>query len=181
MGQVAKGDESAFNELYTLWSRRVYSFCCKELKDHHEAEDVTQETFVHLYRAAPSYRAEGKFPGFIFRIASNLITSRYRRFKPVDSLSEMLDEDLKETPKALRYSPEDGVLTRIDLENALKGLPDRQLEALLLHGEGFSYKEGAEILGVTPDAFAQLILRGRRALKKIVGNSASLIKGVVGE
>lgn len=178
--RIAEGDQAAFAELYASWSRRIMSYCVRTLRNTEEAEDVVQETFLQLFKAAPSYRAEGKFAGFIFRIAGNLVRSRFRGNPAPDSLTRMLDDEEQETPHNLRYIPEDGILDRIDLETALGLLPDRQREALLLVGQGLSYREGAEVLGVTVEAFAQLVLRGRRVLRGNLVSSAGFIKGVVG-
>ena len=178
--RIAEGDQAAFAELYASWSRRIMSYCVRTLRNTEEAEDVVQETFLQLFKAASTYRAEGKFAGFIFRIAGNLVRSRFRGNPAPDSLTRMLDDEEQEMPHNLRYIPEDGILDRIDLEAALGMLPDRQREALLLVGQGLSYREGAEVLGVTVEAFAQLVLRGRRILRGNLVSSVGFIKGVVG-
>lgn len=178
--RIAEGDQAAFAELYESWSRRIMSYCVRTLKNVEEAEDVVQETFLQLFKASATYRAEGKFAAFIFKIAGNIVRSRFRGKAAPDSLTQMLDEDEQEMPHNLRYMPEDGILERIDLETALSLLPDRQREALLLVGQGLSYREGSEVLGITVEAFAQLVLRGRRILRGNLAASTSFIKGVVG-
>lgn len=165
MTRIALGDEDSFAQLYHLWCRRVMAYAFRSLGDIHEAQDVVQETFIQVYRTAPGYRAEGKFGAFVFRIAGNLVRGRFRGYRPVDSLSEMLDDEALPHPQSLQYSPEEGVISSIDIERLLAALPARQKEALILVGNGISYAEGAEMLGITTDAFAQLVLRGRRSLK----------------
>lgn len=165
MIQIANGDEDSFARLYELWCRRIMAYALRSLRDVYEAQDVVQETFLQVYRAAPSYRAEGKFAPFVLRIAGNLVRMRFRNKRPVDSLTEMLEDESQPMPESLSYSPEEGIIDSIDIDNILKTLPSRQKEALILTSGGISYSEGALMMDITQDAFAQLVLRGRRAIK----------------
>jgi RNA polymerase sigma-70 factor (ECF subfamily) len=165
MVRIADGDEASFNELYGMWSRRVMAYAFRTLGDFYEAQDIAQETFIQLYKSAPTYRGEGKFGAFLFRIAGNAVRGRFRKNKPPDSLDEILDDELMGCPESLQYSPEDSVINGIDIERLLGELPVRQKEALILVASGVSYLEGGQMLGISNEAFAQLVLRGRRALK----------------
>lgn len=165
MTRIAQGDEDSFVTLYGLWSRRVMAYAARSLGDIHEAQDVVQETFVQVYKAAPRYRAEGKFGAFVFRIAGNLVRGRFRGAVKMDSLSEMLDDETMPYPQSLVYSPEESVIHGIDIDRQLSTLPSRQKEALILVASGVPYAEGADMMRISVDAFAQLVLRGRRALK----------------
>jgi RNA polymerase sigma-70 factor (ECF subfamily) len=172
MMRIAEGDEESFAQLYELWCRRVMAYAFRSLRDLHEAQDVVQETFMQVYRAAPAYRAEGKFGAFVFRIAGNLVRGRFRSGRQIDSLTEIMEDEGFRHPESLRYSPEESVLYSIDIERLLGLLPARQREALVLVAGGVSYTEGADMRQVSTDAFAQLVLRGRRALKmKMAGMS----------
>lgn len=164
MMKIAGGDEDSFKALYGMWARRVMAYAYRALRDADEAQDVVQETFVQLYKAAPKYRSEGKFPSFIFRIAGNQVRMRFRRARPTESLSEMDDEGYT-LPPALSYSPEDGLINAIDIDRLLAMIPPRQRDALLFVANGASYVEAAEKMGATAEAVAQLVLRGRRALR----------------
>ena len=165
MLKIAQGDEDSFVQLYEMWCRRVMSYALKSLRDTYEAQDVVQETFIQLYKAAPTYRAEGKFSHFLFRIAGNLVRLRYRNSAQVDSLNEVLDDETRPHPESLSYTPEDGVISSIDIDRLLAELPPRQKEALVLIATGVAYAEAAGMMEITVDAFAQLVLRGRRTLK----------------
>ncbi|MDR1472859.1 MAG: RNA polymerase sigma factor [Synergistaceae bacterium] len=165
MMRIAKGDEDSFAQLYGLWRRRIMSYAFRSLRDAHEAQDVVQETFLQVYRAAPSYRAEGKFAAFVLRIAGNLVRLRFRNKKNMGSLTEILEDEAQPVPEALSYSPEEGMIESIDIEGILKTLPPRQKVALILVANGVSYSEGATMMDITQDAFAQLVLRGRRSIK----------------
>jgi RNA polymerase sigma-70 factor (ECF subfamily) len=165
MLKIAEGDQDSFNTLYNLWCKRVMSYAFRSLRDLHEAQDVVQETFVQVYKAAPTYRGEGKFAAFVLRIAGNLVRLRYRNARQADSLSDILDDESVPLPESLRYSPEEGILEGIDFERVLSLLPARQREALIMVANGLSYAEAAETMNISAEAFAQLVLRGRRALR----------------
>ena len=165
MMKIAQGDEDSFVQLYEMWCRRVMSYALKSLRDTYEAQDVVQETFIQLYKAAPTYRAEGKFSHFLFRIAGNLVRLRYRNSVQVDSLNVVLEDEGGPHPESLSYAPEDGVISSIDIDRLLAELPPRQREALVLVATGAAYAEAANMMEITVDAFAQLVLRGRRTLK----------------
>lgn len=175
MLKIAQGDEDSFAQLYEMWCRRVMAYALKSLKDTHEAQDVVQETFIQLYKAAPSYRAEGKFSHFLFRIAGNLVRLRYRNFVKVDSLDMTLEEEGRPYPASLSYTPEDSVISAIDIDRYLSELPHRQREALVMVANGLAYSEAAEIMNITVDAFAQLVLRGRRALKNKIARTSDWV------
>jgi RNA polymerase sigma factor, sigma-70 family len=166
MMKIAGGDQRSFDVLYDLWCRRIMAYAYRSLRDVQEAEDVVQETFLQVYRAAPSYRCEGKFGAFVLRIAGNLVRMRFRGAPKPDSLSDILDDE-EAHPESLRHSPEEGMLHEIDMEALLRRLPERQREALILVASGATYSEGASAMGVTADAFAQLVLRARRLLNKM--------------
>ncbi len=165
MAKIAQGDEDSFAQLYELWRRRIMAYAFRSLRDIHEAQDVMQETFLQLYKAAPTYRCEGKFGAFVFRIAGNLVRGRFRNGRQIDSLDDIIEDESDFHPDSLRHSPEESVIYGIDTERLLAGLPVRQKEALILVASGVSYSEGAEMLQVSTDAFAQLVLRGRRSLR----------------
>ncbi|MDR3332428.1 MAG: RNA polymerase sigma factor [Synergistaceae bacterium] len=171
MMKIAEGDEDSFVQLYEMWCRRIMSYALRSLRDLHEAQDVVQETFIQVYRSAPSYRAEGKFGAYVLRIAGNLVRHRFRSphgfrdSQSVESLTEILEEDGRLVPESLTHSPEESVIEGIDIERLLAALPVRQREALILVASGVSYAEAAEMMSITADAFAQLVLRGRRTLK----------------
>ena len=175
MMKIAQGDEDSFVQLYEMWCRRVLSYALKSLRDTYEAQDVVQETFIQLYRAAPTYRAEGKFSHFLFRIAGNLVRLRYRNATQMDSLDLVIEEEGRPHPESLTYAPEEGVIVGIDIDRLLGELPPRQREALVLVATGVAYAEAAEMMEITVDAFAQLVLRGRRALKNKMARTSDSI------
>ncbi len=76
--RVRAGDQAAFSEIYAAFFPRVYAFIYKRIRDQAEAEDLTQETFVQLYRSLPSYEGRSSLLTWTFGIAHN-VCSRYFR------------------------------------------------------------------------------------------------------
>lgn len=132
------------------------------LGDAAEAEDLAQEAMLRLWRAAPGWQpGAAKVSTWLYRVVVNLATDRLRRRRNVA---------LEDAPE-----PEDGRpgavagLIEADrvaaLEAALKALPDRQREAVILrHLEGLSNPEIAEIMGLGVEAVESLVARGKRGL-----------------
>src|ERR687893_818960 len=78
---AAGGDESAFEELYRLHHRRVYSLCLRMTQNHVEAEDLTQEVFVLLFRKIGGFRGESAFTTWLHRMTVNQVLMHFRKKK----------------------------------------------------------------------------------------------------
>lgn len=169
MSRVGRGDREAFETIYRRWSRRVMSYAYRSLSDKGEAEDVVQETFLSVYRAASRYRPCERFGAYLFRIAGNAVRSRCRKKWPMP-----LDFPEEEDDSPLAETGEDWTLfeERERIESALATLPQPQREALLLAVTGgLSYREIALQEGVSEDAVAARICRARKALRKVLSSS----------
>jgi RNA polymerase sigma-70 factor, ECF subfamily len=147
------GDEAMFELLYRRHSRRVYAVCLRMLKDPAEAEELTQEAFLLLFRKIHTFRGESAFSTWLHRLAVNRVLMCLRR-KTLQAVS--LDEplDAKETsgPPAIDLGCVDrvleGALDRINLERCIKRLPTGYRTIFLLHDvQGYKHQEIAEILG----------------------------------
>jgi DNA-directed RNA polymerase specialized sigma24 family protein len=76
------GDAEAFSKLYTLHKRRVYTLCLRMLGNVSEAEDMTQEAFLHLFRKLGSFRGESAFSTWLHRLTVNLVLMHLRKKRP---------------------------------------------------------------------------------------------------
>lgn len=159
---AAEGDDGAFSELMRRHQDAVYGFACRFLGDMHEAEDVAQETFLRLYRAASRYRPEASLRTFLLRITRNICIDHLRKKRPVlmDKIPEIAAE---ETPVDLL----EGAIDADRLERAIEELPVNQRSALVLrHNEQLSYCQIAEIMGISVSAVESLLVRARRTLRR---------------
>jgi RNA polymerase sigma-70 factor (ECF subfamily) len=175
---AARGDTGAFRALVERWSPRVIAFLTRALGRRADAEDLAQETFLRVYRAAPRYAAEGRFAAWLFRIAGNLARSELRRRKLRGWLLGSTEPEATEALASLpapRHFDADGPLrdaeTRAALAAALVRLPDRQrLAVLLRYYEGLRVRDVAAALGTSEDAAESLLARGIAALRRGLGS-----------
>ena len=142
-----------FEQLYRRHSRRVYAVCVRMVKDPTEAEDLTQEAFMLLYRKIHTFRGESAFSTWLHRLAVNRVLMCLRRKSlPAVSLEEPLDPNESSGPPAIdlgcRDSILEGSLDRINLERCIKRLPTGYRTIFVLHDvQGYKHQEIADILG----------------------------------
>lgn len=163
----ANGDRDAARLLMHRLTPRIYRQAYRMLRDQAEAEDVTQEAMLRLWKIAPEWRQdEAKVTTWLYRIVANLCTDRLRKRRPNDSLDQVAE-------------PEDGAdsvdesmqrKSRSDaLNDALDQLPERQKQAVVLrHLDELSNPEIAKIMDVGVGAVENLIARGKRALANVL-------------
>lgn len=173
----ANGNRQAALALTRRITPRVLAYAVRMLGgDRAEAEDVTQETMLRLWRVAPEWRpGEAKVTTWAYRVATNLCTDRLRRRRRRDPL--WLD-DAPDVP-AGGPGPAQALLQldrQAALAAALAALPDRQRQAVVLrHIEGLSNPEIAAVMDIGVEAVESLTARGKRALTALLcGRKAEL-------
>ncbi|AML51601.1 RNA polymerase sigma factor [Falsihalocynthiibacter arcticus] len=158
----ANGDRGAAQALTLRLTPRALGFAARMLGDRAEAEDVTQEAMLRLWKIAPDWRqGEAQVSTWLYRVVRNLCTDRLRKKRGVglDEIAEPLDE----SPSAVEVMLNEG--RAYALKQALSALPERQREAVILrHIDGLSNPEIAEILEITTEAVESLTARGKRSL-----------------
>jgi RNA polymerase sigma-70 factor (ECF subfamily) len=173
MSASGRGDAGAFRALVDRWAPRVHAFLARALSNRADADELTQETFVRAWRAAPRYKPDGRFAAWLFRIAGNLARQELRRRRVrgwfLGAPAVDVDAVLASLP-APRWFDADGPLrdaeTRAALARALSMLPDRQRMALLLrHLEGLSVRDVAAALGTSEHAAESLLARAKATLR----------------
>lgn len=177
MQRVRRGDRQAFRELVERHQRAVINSIYRAIGDSWEAEDLAQQVFVQVYRAAPRYKPTAKFTTWLFTIVHNLVVNEYRRRsrhakKSLDALTApgaqgepgMAFAD-KETIDPAQ------VATRRELEQqiraAVERLPAQQRSAVILcRYEGWAYEDIAATLKCSVGAVKSLLHRARVTLKE---------------
>ncbi len=170
----ANGDQDAARILAARLAPRSLSQAYRMLGDQAEAEDVTQEALIRLWRIAPEWRQdEAQVSTWLYRVTSNLCTDRLRKRKRNVGIDTIAEPE-SGAPSVAEQMQE---RTRIQaLQDALAQLPERQAQAVSLrHLDGLNNPEIAEIMEISVEAVESLTARGKRALAAILaGRKAEL-------
>jgi RNA polymerase sigma-70 factor (ECF subfamily) len=163
------GDRQAFGVFVERETRAVYRSCLRILGRPHDAEDVTQETFVAAYRAIGSYRGEGSLRGWLLRIATRQAFRRLSQRRPtadVATIPEPWLADSRAEPTRVVVAAE----LRGELRDAVKVLPDpyREVIALRFFAE-LSLAEVADATGRPINTVKTHLRRGLERLRPILG------------
>ncbi len=161
ISRIHEGDKKAFKEILVRYQAGVYGFAFSLLNDPHEAEDISQEVFLRLYRKARSYRAYTNLRTYLFHITRNLCIDYLRKKRP-ETMSEPPEPVCSRTP----YTHLRAWELRKKINGLISSLPENQGTAIYLrHVQEMNYQEIAQTLGVTVRAVESLLFRARRTFR----------------
>jgi RNA polymerase sigma-70 factor (ECF subfamily) len=171
------GDTASFEALYNLHKRRVYSLCLRMTGNTAEAEDLTQEAFLQLYRKIATFRGESAFSTWLHRLAVNVVLMHLRKKGlPQVSLEESL-EPQEEGPKREVGVPDpvlSGSIDRVNLERAIENLPPGYRVIFVLHDiEGYEHNEIADLMGCSIGNSKSQLHKARMRLRELLFTSKS--------
>jgi RNA polymerase sigma-70 factor (ECF subfamily) len=160
--RAGAGDRQAFDALYARCVGRVYAICLRMSGDTGEAERLTQDVFVRVWRKLGGFRGESRFTSWLHRLAVNEVlqsrrtdSRRLQRVEPTDDLV-LQDAPAHAAPPGLR----------LDLERAVAGLPPGARHVLVLFDiEGYSQEEIGRMLGIAVGTVKAQLHRARRLLR----------------
>lgn len=166
------GDEQAFAVLYEQHKRRVYSLCLRMTGDTAEAEDLTQEAFLQLFRKIASFRGESAFSTWLHRLVVNVVLMRLRK-KGIQKVSLDEVDNSQEEPVKREYGEDDrrllGSIDRIALNDAIEGLPPGYRAIFVLHDvEGYEHNEIAEIMNCSVGNSKSQLHKARLKLRELL-------------
>jgi RNA polymerase sigma-70 factor (ECF subfamily) len=176
IARAREKEPAAFDALVEIYATRLYGYFYRLTGSRHDAEDLLQELFVRLVRMIGRYEHDGRFDGWLFRIATNLVRDRVRRARQVKVVrwepvpgAELEEADpLASRPDPLACDPRDRLerSEQVDcMQRALARLPEAEREVLLLrHFSQLSFREIAELMG-TPLGTA--LARAHRGLARL--------------
>jgi len=168
------GEETAWEDLVKVHTRRVYAICYRFTGSEHEAQDLTQEVFLRVFRSLKSFRAgEGSFTVWLSRLSRNLLIDHYRRTKldrATDSIEEQLPMLQEKTAASART---DGLVAGREaselLQEALQKLSPELRETVILRDlEELEYREIAQVLNVPEGTVKSRLNRGRAELARVL-------------
>jgi len=171
--EAKAGSGPAFEYLYQLHNRRIYSLCLRMTKDVAEAEDLTQEAFLQMFRKIGTFRGESAFSTWLHRLAVNLVLMRLRKKNLLTtSYDEPMGQD-GEDSRPREYGSADmkltGAVDRMTLEKAIAALPAGYRMIFHLHDvEGYEHQEIAGMMGCTVGNSKSQLHKARMKLRELL-------------
>ncbi len=182
------GDAKAFDVIHKRYLKKILNYVNRIVSDFQKAEEITQETFLQVYRHLDTYQPCGKLSSWIFKIATNLSKnelrsqrrkkylgiSLYTKLIGEESDSELIDIIPDDAEKPDNHA-ERNELSKI-IEKAIQALPLKYREVMLIcEVYGYSYQEASDILNCTKANVGIRLCRARKKIKKIITTSDEMI------
>jgi RNA polymerase sigma-70 factor (ECF subfamily) len=166
------GDEEAFAALFEAHKRRVYSLCLRMTGDTAEAEDLSQEAFLQLFRKISTFRGESAFSTWLHRMVVNVVLMHLRK-KGLQQVSLDEVDNSQDEPVKREYGDDDKRLLhsidRITLSRAIAALPPGYRAVLVLHDiEGYEHNEIAQILNCSVGNSKSQLHKARLKLREVL-------------
>lgn len=160
MQKVKNGDHEAAERFIKKYYSAIFQYCFLHIHNQSDAEDLTQDTFLHFFESLKAYNDCGKIRNYLYCIAGNSIKNYYKRKKDIlmDELPEMQDCCM------------DNIELRMDIEKAVACLPDELKEVtILFFFQGLKQKEIAELLNIKLSLVKYRIGRAKHILSETFG------------
>jgi len=171
---AAGGDMASFEEIYKRHHRRVYSICLRMLQNTSEAEDLTQDVFIQLYRKIGSFRGDSAFTTWLHRMTVNQVLMHFRKrtvkYEKTTEEGETPIQIVSGTANPDRMR----VVDKIAIDRAIEQLPEGYKNVFVLHDvEGFEHEEVAKILGCSVGTSKSQLHKARLKLQKLLRKKAN--------
>jgi RNA polymerase sigma-70 factor (ECF subfamily) len=173
--RAQEGDSDAFAALFYAHKPRIYSVCLRMTNNTAEAEDLTQDAFLQVFRKLATFRGDSALSTWLYRIAVNTVLMHFRK-KALRQIS--LDEPCSQDAKLVRreYGSKDDRLTgsvdRIALTRAIKELPAGYRTIFLLHEvEGYEHQEIAQLLDCSVGNSKSQLHKAKLRIRELLGHA----------
>jgi RNA polymerase sigma-70 factor, ECF subfamily len=169
-----QGSAVAFERIYRLHGRKIYSLCLRMTGDRTQAEDLTQDVFLRLFRKIGTFRGESAFSTWLHRMTVNIVLMRFRKKSVTETSLDTTtnrDEEFHTSPKEfggpdLRLN---GVVDRVTLQAHIKDLPAGYRAMFILHYiQGYKHSEIAEIFECSEGNSKSQVRRARLRLQQLI-------------
>lgn len=176
--RAQEGDAGAFEVLYKLHSRRVYSLCLRMVKNTAEAEDLTQQAFLRLFQKIGTFRGDSSFSTWLHRVAVNVVLMHLRRAKPPEvPIDAPENADAAENVSHGIWSGNTMIrsgIQRLNIMRAIRKLPAGYKQMFLLHDViGYKHIEIAELLGCTMGSSKSQLHKARKRMRDLLQGKRS--------
>lgn len=166
---AASGNIAAFEVIYQRYHRRTYSLCLRMANSQTEAEDLTQEVFIQLFRKAGSFRGDSAFSTWLHRLTVNQVLMHFRR-RSVKN--EKVSDDGEIPEQAVRGTADPNkmpVIDRIALKKAIAQLPNGYRNVFVLHDvEGYEHEEVSRLLHISVGTSKSQLHKARLKLRGLL-------------
>ncbi|HVM75519.1 MAG TPA: sigma-70 family RNA polymerase sigma factor [Candidatus Saccharimonadales bacterium] len=184
--RAQQGDPDAFESIYRRHSSRVYSLCLRMVKNPTHAEDLTQDTFLAVFRGIREFRGQSAFSTWLHRVTRNTVLMGFRKRRLQEtSLDEIVDPESDASRAIVELGITDarleGTADRMLLREALNRLSRGFRATLLLHDlHGYEHSEVAAILGCATGTSKSQLHKARLRIRQMLvkGTRRSRIKGI---
>ncbi|HET6932252.1 MAG TPA: RNA polymerase sigma factor [Candidatus Acidoferrum sp.] len=170
--RAGRGDATAFERLYNAHCKRVYSLCLRMLKNAAEAEDLTQQVFLQVFRKISTFRGDSSFSTWLHRISVNAVLMHLRRNRPDEIRTDSLDDTTKNDARPAQLAPNNSSLTLIDrlnLARAVRKLAPGYKRLFLMHDViGYKHHEIAALLGCSTGSSKSQLHKARKRLRQLL-------------
>jgi len=172
--RAKQGDVECFTALHDTYKRRVYPICLRMTGNTADAEDLTQEAFLQLYRKIATFRGESAFSTWLHRLSVNVVLMHLRKKNlPVVSLEETTQGSGEEDTSKKDFGAEDislaGSIDRLQLQRAVDDLPPGYRTIFVLHDvEGYEHNEIAQIVGCSIGNSKSQLHKARMKLRDLL-------------
>jgi RNA polymerase sigma-70 factor, ECF subfamily len=171
--RAQRGEEAAFEELYHAHRNRVYSLCLRMIGNTAEAEELTQEAFLQVFRKIQTFRGDSAFSTWLHRLSVNTVLMRLRKKRlPEMPLDGSDTEDESDEPQREYGAPDLallGSIDRVNLGRAIAQLPPGYKQIFVLHDvQGYEHNEIATLLGVSIGNSKSQLHKARARLRTLL-------------
>lgn len=172
--RAQQGDALAFEELYRLCNRRVYALCFRMVGNPLDAEELTQEAFMQVFRKIQTFRGESAFTTWLHRLTFNAVLMRFRKKQPTTtSLEEMADPDQDSGASPRDIGTPDlrltGTIDRLALQRAISQLAPGYKAIFILHDvQGYGHDEISQILHCSIGNSKSQLHKARGKLRRLI-------------
>jgi RNA polymerase sigma-70 factor, ECF subfamily len=174
--RATRGDADAFAAIFQVHRTRVYSLCLRMTNNTAEAEDLTQDAFLQVFRKLSTFRGDSALSTWLYRIAVNTVLMRLRKKTLVQlSLDEPWSNNSEANPIPREYGTVDyhlaGCVDRLALSQAIRELPEGYRTIFLLHEvEGYEHSEIAEFLGCSTGNSKSQLHKAKMRIRELLAN-----------
>ncbi|MGN6420376.1 MAG: RNA polymerase sigma factor [Pseudobacter sp.] len=177
--RLAKGDEAAFTALYRHYSGPLYINFLRMVKDEAIAEEIIQDLFSRIWLKRETINIEKNFSAYLYRTGYNLVMDFYRKVKRdqvlYDKFRQAATENYSHIEEILHLKDSQALISK-----ALDTLPPQQRKVFeLCRIEGHTYKEVAEILGISHHTVKEYFVKANQAIRKYITGNVDTALGLL--